>query len=407
MTSDKIRERRSARTAAQTLNQIPVHGPISERADDDLDREVYGILGVPIDAADLETVLRKVASAAANRGIYFISTVNLNYVATSLADEGFRDSLLLSDLCPVDGMRIVWIARLLGLPIKRRVAGSDLFDAMRASRDSAPLKIFLFGGQPNVASTACAKINAASGGLICVGSFEPGFGSVEDMSTNAVIDTINASGADFLMVALGAKKGQAWLSRNHKRLTVPVRAHLGATINFHAGTVKRAPRWMRTLGAEWFWRILVEPQLWRRYGADGMTLAWMVVFRIFPLAVLAKVQALSTVGQKSDLVIDRIEDSQNVHLYLRGTADCHHITVATSCFRRELCKKRPIVINLAHTRSIDSRFLGLLLMLDKRLKGQRFGLTFAAVPPRIRRIFRLSGFEFLLSGEERGGEGVV
>jgi Glycosyl transferase WecG/TagA/CpsF family len=89
------------------------------------------------------------------------------------------------------------------------------------------------------------------------------------MSRDQMIDKVNASEADFLAVSLGAKKGQLWLHRNHQRLAIPVRAHLGAAINFQAGTVKRAPPRLRAWGLEWLWRIKEEPQLWRRYGHDG------------------------------------------------------------------------------------------------------------------------------------------
>ena len=86
--------------------------------------------------------------------------------------------------------------------------------------------------------------------------------------------------ADFLAVSLGAKKGQLWLHRNHQRLTVPVRAHLGVTVNFQAGTVKRAPPRLRAWGLEWLWRIKEEPHLWRRYAHDGWVLLGLIFTRV-------------------------------------------------------------------------------------------------------------------------------
>jgi len=105
--------------------------------------------------------------------------------------------------------------------------------------------------------------------LRCVGAIEPGFGTVEQMSQDHIIEEVNASEADFLAVSLGAKKGQLWLHRNYHRLTIPVRSHLGAVINFQAGTVKRAPPRLRAWGLERLWRIKEEPHLWRRYAHDG------------------------------------------------------------------------------------------------------------------------------------------
>src|SRR5690606_13363441 len=117
-----------------------------------------------------------------------------------------------------DGMPLVWIARLLGLPIRERVAGSTLFEALRhgeARRTSAGLlSVYFFGGPDGVAERADEKLNASTSWLRCVGYRSPGFASIEEMSDAETIDAINASNADFIVVALGAKKGQTWIERN-------------------------------------------------------------------------------------------------------------------------------------------------------------------------------------------------
>ena len=167
-------------------------------------------------------------------------------------------------------MPIVWLGRLLGVPMKERVAGADLFDLLKHTRLSEPLKVFFFGGAEGVAAAAAANINAQNNGVICTGALFPGFGSVEEMSADHIIDEINASNAHILAVALGAAKAHAWLQRNHDRLKIPIRAHFGATINFQAGTYRRAPQLMREWGLEWLWRLKEEPWLWRRYLTDSI-----------------------------------------------------------------------------------------------------------------------------------------
>ncbi len=172
-----------------------------------LTRPVYCILGMPIDALDMATVLQRVEAAAANRTGFLISTPNLNFLISSLSDLEFRESLLDSDLCSPDGAPIVWIARLLGIPIKERVAGSDLLDRLRdPGARKRRLTIFLFGGAKGVAAAAARKLNAGPGGLNCVGTMDPGFCDVSEMSQDHIIDTVNASGADFLSVSLGRKR---------------------------------------------------------------------------------------------------------------------------------------------------------------------------------------------------------
>src|SRR5262245_59515572 len=102
----------------------------------DLGRNVYCLLGMPIDAIDMGSTLRTISQASANVNPFLVSTSNLNYLASSLIDPEFRESLLQSDLNTADGMPIVWTARLLGLPINERVAGADILDNLRATVSS-------------------------------------------------------------------------------------------------------------------------------------------------------------------------------------------------------------------------------------------------------------------------------
>jgi N-acetylglucosaminyldiphosphoundecaprenol N-acetyl-beta-D-mannosaminyltransferase len=142
---------------------------------DDLSREVYGVLGIPVDAVDMATVLGRIQAAVAAGVPFLISTANLNFLVTSRSDKEFRQSLLFSDLCTADGMPIVWIARLLGVPVKGRIAGSDIFEAIKSAKNKVRLKVFLFGGAEGAAAAACSKLNAEAGGMTCAGSYCPGF----------------------------------------------------------------------------------------------------------------------------------------------------------------------------------------------------------------------------------------
>ena len=161
---------------------------VVDLAGDDLSRNVFCLLGMPIDVEDMPSVLGKIRAAAARKLPFFITAPNLNTLVTMQSDPEFRKSLYESDLCPVDGMPIVWMARLLGIPIKSRIAGSDMFDALKSQGALAePLKVFLFGGLEGVAASACQALNARPNGVRCVGSFYPGFGSVDDMSGDDVI----------------------------------------------------------------------------------------------------------------------------------------------------------------------------------------------------------------------------
>ena len=243
------------------------------------------VLGLPFDPISLaEAVERVRADAFAGRRCW-IATPNLNFAIAARSDAAFRQSVLRSDLSLVDGMPLVWMSRALGAPLPQRVAGSDLFLGLQA-HPGPPLKVYVFGGPPGVAARAAERINANGGGVRCVGFDEAGYGGVEAMSDPALIERINRSGAHFIFGAVGAQKGQAWFAHNAARLVPPVFCHLGAVVNFSAGTVSRAPPWARRSGFEWAYRIKEEPALWKRYFRDGLSAAGLVAERVLPACLL-------------------------------------------------------------------------------------------------------------------------
>ncbi len=239
-------------------------------------RQLVHIAGLPFDVVDTEGAVKLLCQAMRDKRRLFLSTPNLNFLMTAQGNPAFRESVLCSDLSVADGMPLIWLAKRQGTPLPERVAGASVFAALRRGDGQAvlqrPVRVFFFGGPTGVADKACAVLNAehAQGGpMQCVGALCPGFGSLEDMSSPEVSQQINSSGADFLVVSLGAAKGQAWIMRNLGQLQVPVVSHLGAVVNFVAGTVRRAPPAWQRLGLEWLWRVKEEPELFGRYWRDG------------------------------------------------------------------------------------------------------------------------------------------
>jgi N-acetylglucosaminyldiphosphoundecaprenol N-acetyl-beta-D-mannosaminyltransferase len=261
----------------------PLSGSGVVRSAIDFDRNVYCIAGLPIDAIDMQTAVEKVRHAARSKTRCVIATPNLNFVISAQADAEFRESIIGSDLCLADGMPLVWIARMLMVPIRERVSGAELFEHLLA-HDGPPISVYFFGGPPGAGKAAAAALERRAGGLRCVGFEEAPYAPVEALSGDDTIDRINRSGADFLILALGARKGQAWIERNRTRVTVPVLCHLGAVINFAAGSIARAPRPLQVLGLEWLWRIKEEPSLWRRYTSDGLVFVEMLCNKVLPKA---------------------------------------------------------------------------------------------------------------------------
>jgi N-acetylglucosaminyldiphosphoundecaprenol N-acetyl-beta-D-mannosaminyltransferase len=358
----------------------------------DFHREVYCLLGLPFDAVDVaQAVARVRADALAGRRC-FISTPNLNFLVAARTDAAFRDSVLHSDLSLADGMPVVWAARLLKVPIRERVAGAGLYERLRDHAEPPALSVYFFGGPDGVAEQACRRVNETAQGLRCVGFDSPGFVPLEQMTSDATIARINATGAQFVSVSLGAKKGQAWIERVRHRLHAPVVCHLGAVVNFAAGAVKRAPPRVQAFGLEWLWRIKEEPELWRRYGADGLAFMRLIATRLLPGLWHARRWAPRP-GAPADARLSIDRSAGGATLRLQGA--WHHAALGPL---REALKSAvhaglPLHVHLAGVSYVDSAFLGLLL-LARGAFGDRLALTGAS--PRLRTLFHCHGAEDLL-----------
>lgn len=255
-------------------------------------RAPYWLLGLPFDAVTLEQAKSEITAAAEGGEQLVFATPNVNFLAQAGRDSRFREDVLRAGLSLADGMPVIWLGRLLGIPFPGRVAGSDLLESLIADAGPRPLRVFFFGGDEGAAEAAMQAVNRRNGGLVAIGAHYPGFVSLGQMGSDTVIDSINRSEPDLLVVALGAAKGHRWIEANRSRLDVRVISHLGAAINFVAGRLRRAPGLMQRIGLEWLWRIREEPALFGRYAKD----AWFL-FRVSVSFVVPQILARLTRGR--------------------------------------------------------------------------------------------------------------
>lgn len=335
----------------------------------------------------------------------FLSTPNLNFLIACRKDSDFRNSVLKSDLSVADGMPLVWLSRLLGVPIPERVAGSDLFEHIANSCNE--LRVFFFGGTEGVAEMACQKLNSMPVPACCVGFESPGFGSIAELSSAATIAKINASGANFVVVALGAKKGQEWIEANRYSLDAPLISHLGAVVNFAAGTVIRAPRIFRRLGLEWLWRIKEEPTLWRRYLSDGIAAIKLILTRVLPLLWLRFSANRSEVD--GDLAkVETRYDYDKLIIRLEGAWTAKNLGPLRGCFADKMPSQGDIDLEMHNVTYLDSAALGLLMLLYGHQKSQGYRMQIVSASVSIMRFIRYNEASFLcldalvVAGRKRG-----
>ena len=359
-------------------------------------RDVYCVFGLPFDAVTRAQAVDRVRDAARSRRRLFLSTPNVNFAAGCVGDAVFRESVVRSDLSTADGAPIVWLARLMGIPLPERVTGADLFEDL-ADGEGHRVAVYFFGGGNCTADMAAKRLNEGRRpGAHAVGSHSPGFGSLESMSGPAYTEPIDAAGAEFVVVALGARKGQGWITRNWPSLDAPVIAHLGAVVNFVAGTVERSPRWVQRSGFEWLWRITEEPGLWRRYWNDGLTLLRYASTGALPWALRNRRPA----GRPGPLRVDVVPFGPAQCLVLEGRADNGAALVPlrqalSECARSGL----EITVDLSRVSGVGSAFIALMQLLDGWQRPRTGTSALRDVPSDVVRALGWAGAGYLLSPE--------
>jgi N-acetylglucosaminyldiphosphoundecaprenol N-acetyl-beta-D-mannosaminyltransferase len=206
----------------------------------------------------------------------YITTPNVDHICRFHRHEAFREAYLGAWLIVVDGAPVIWASRALGVPLKRKLSGSDLVVLLSEHAARRGYSVYLFGAAEGVAEEAAANLRRQFAGLNIVGVYSPPLGFYNDEEMNAaVIHRICDAAPDICFVALGAPQQELWMHKHCRACGVPVMLGIGGGFDFVSGRVRRAPVWMQNAGLEWVWRLCQEPRrLWRRYLVDD---AYIVV----------------------------------------------------------------------------------------------------------------------------------
>jgi N-acetylglucosaminyldiphosphoundecaprenol N-acetyl-beta-D-mannosaminyltransferase len=222
--------------------------------------------GVLVDKVDLGSALERVRGFVQAGRPHQIVTINLDFLSIAQNNLAFRELLNQADLAVADGMPLVWLSRLKGIPLPQRVAGVDLFAECCALAAEEGRRVFLLGAAPGVAEKAAIRLAELYPGLLVVGAYAPPRGAMTRKETERIVRMVRRAAPDFLFVALGAPRQDLWIREHMHRLNVPVAMGVGCVFDLFAGVVNRAPAWMQRCGLEWAFRLGQEPtRLWRRY----------------------------------------------------------------------------------------------------------------------------------------------
>jgi exopolysaccharide biosynthesis WecB/TagA/CpsF family protein len=237
------------------------------------------LLNVWADDLSMDELLDQMAHTG---GVVF--TVNPDHLYHLQYNPLFVSAYQSADIITVDSHYVRLALRLLGRPVVNRLPGSDIVPAFCARNAANPdVRIFLLGARPGVAQSARESMNAKAGRELVVGAHGPSMNFVNDPAEiDAMLEMITASGANVLLVGLGAPKQEIWISSVRHRLPqVRVMMGVGATIDYEAGAVKRAPMLLRRLGLDWTYRVSTEPGRYlMRYVRSSKFLWWMLMDRL-------------------------------------------------------------------------------------------------------------------------------
>lgn len=236
------------------------------------------VMGVRFDNVTMTEALDKARQMLQSEGADYVVTPNSEIVYEAMASKELEDLLNSASLVLPDGAGVVLGAKILGTPLKEKVAGVEFADGVLGLLAETGGSVYLLGSKPGVAELAAEKMLQKHPGLRVAGMADGYF-----KDETAVVAKINEVKPDVLFVCLGAPKQERFMVNHRAELQVKLMAGLGGSLDSFAGTVKRAPRWMIKLSLEWFYRLLKEPWRFKRMLRLPKFL-WAVVLRRFKKA---------------------------------------------------------------------------------------------------------------------------
>jgi exopolysaccharide biosynthesis WecB/TagA/CpsF family protein/anti-anti-sigma factor len=242
------------------------------------------ILGVPFDNVTAAETIATIDRMVASRQPHYLVTANVDFLVQAQEDVELRRILFDAHLVLCDGTPLVWASRLLGNPLLERVAGADLVPLLLRAAAEKGYRVFFLGATPESAKQAVDNLKKLHPTLIIPDYYSPPFNKLLEMDHDEIKRRILAAKPDLLFVSLGCPKQEKWIAMHYRSLGVPVSAGVGATIDFLAGTVKRAPLWMQRVGMEWIYRLAQEPRrLFKRYFKDLWVFGWKILGQLWQL----------------------------------------------------------------------------------------------------------------------------
>jgi polysaccharide biosynthesis protein PslH len=337
------------------------------------------ILGVPFDNVSMRQTLAQIDSMVESRQPHYIATANVDFLVQAQSDVELRRILHDAHLVLCDGTPLLWASRQLGNGLVERVAGSDLVPELLANAERAGHRVFFLGADPEVAAEAVRRVRRKHPMLEIVGTLSPAFKPLLEMDHLGMIRAVRASRPDILLVSFGCPKQEKWIAMHFRSLGVPVCIGVGATIDFLAEHMKRAPVWMRVVGLEWMFRLAQEPRrLAKRYLVDFFGYTRALVKQLLTLRQRVSLTApIMTIREDAAATVVTLPRSL-------GAACASHAIFGETLPKVLLL--RPVVLDGSEVEAVDSTGLALFCRLLRGLRETGMGLALASPSARLREV---------------------
>lgn len=231
------------------------------------------VLSVGFDNVTIDEAVSYAEEWILNHNGTYVVTPNPEIVWMCRKDGRLHEIVSRASLVLPDGIGVVYGAKLLGRPLKGKVAGTDLGEKLMAKMARTGKSVYLLGGKPGVAEKAAEKLKTSYPGLVVAGTADGYF-----KDDGPVVEAINEVKPDFLIVCLGAPKQEYWMAANQNKLDIGLMAGLGGSVDVWAGTVARAPQSWQKAHLEWLYRLIKQPSRITR----------MILLPLFIVAVIGQ-----------------------------------------------------------------------------------------------------------------------
>ena len=241
--------------------------------------EKQRLLNTYVNNVTMEQVIGQIERFIETGKKSYVVAVNVDVIMKIEKDSHLKEITDKADLTLVDGKPLVWISKWIKSPVREKISGSDMIPVLCERAAEKGYSIFIIGGKEGIAEQAKKNLERKFPQIKIVGTYAPPLGFENDKKElDKINELITEKTPDILIACLGCPKQEKWIYENYQKYGAKVSVCAGATVDFLAGNVKRAPGWMSEHGLEWLYRFFQEPKrLFKRYFVEDVkifTLAW-------------------------------------------------------------------------------------------------------------------------------------